>query len=355
MSFTILKEDNLSFLSKAASDYLIKNYVWITPSEQHISELPLPTDLEIKPVFLHSDYTAVLDAIINFEVRSDDVFVCSQVKCGSSWMQSIVWLLTHDLDYTTIGSVDRDKLMYNFDHMIQQEEIIKRARQLVANDQTKSLDEKAAVSLEWNKIHANLQPRRVIKSNFQPYFLPKGIWSSGAKIIYVVRNPKDMAVSSYHFFRNLENVDLTLDDAINGIINDKWFYSPFLGNALNFWKLKHLPNVFIVAYEDLVNDSFATMKKISEFLGYCYSDDQLDDLTRFISFENMKNICTINREKYLLEAEKSHGERRLDPEFRFLRKGKVGSYVDDLNEDQIQKLDEYIDKVLQDSDFKFKS
>lgn len=38
---------------------------------------------------------------------------------------------------------------------------------------------------------------------------------------------------------------------------------------------------------------------------------------------------------------------------RFLRKGKIGSYRDELNEDQIRKLDEFTEKMLKNSDFKF--
>lgn len=39
---------------------------------------------------------------------------------------------------------------------------------------------------------------------------------------------------------------------------------------------------------------------------------------------------------------------------RFLRRGKAGGYRDDLNGDQIQKLDHWIDKALEGTDFKFK-
>lgn len=37
----------------------------------------------------------------------------------------------------------------------------------------------------------------------------------------------------------------------------------------------------------------------------------------------------------------------------FLRKGKVGSYRDELNEEQIQKLDDWTEEAFKNSDFKF--
>lgn len=39
---------------------------------------------------------------------------------------------------------------------------------------------------------------------------------------------------------------------------------------------------------------------------------------------------------------------------RFLRKGKVGSYHDELSDNQIRKLDEWTEKMTKDTDFRFK-
>lgn len=38
---------------------------------------------------------------------------------------------------------------------------------------------------------------------------------------------------------------------------------------------------------------------------------------------------------------------------RFLRKGKVGSYRDELNDKQIQKLDDWAKEAFKNTDFKF--
>lgn len=354
MSFTVSEVKNSSLLSKAANDYLIDNFAWVSPSERHIFKLSLPRNLIIKPFFLRSETAEILDSILNFKVLSNDVFICSLPKCGSSWVQSIVWLLTHNMNYAIVGKNSRDSLMGDFDHFPNVRVAKEKSRKLVLNDTTKSLNENVALSMEWTKVHEYLPSPRVIKSHLPPYLLPKGVWSNGAKIIYVIRNPKDMAVSQYHYFRNIYHFDLTLDDVVNGITNDAWFASPSLDHVLNFWKLKHLSNIFIVTYEDLVNDSFATIKKISEFLGYTYDDEELMDLTRFISFANMSTVNTFNRENDVQQMENYHGGKRLDPKFKFLRKGKVGSYSDDLNEDQIKKLDDWTDKIPKDADFKFK-
>lgn len=253
MPYTFSKVENSPLLSKAANEYLIANFVWVSPSERHISELTLPRNLIIKPFFLRSETAEIFDSILDFKVLSNDVFICSLPKCGSSWVQSIVWLLTHSMNYAMVEKNSRDSLVGDFDHFPQVEAARQRARQLVFTDPTKSLNEDVALSMEWNKVYEYLPSPRVIKSHLPPYLLPKGIWSNGAKIIYVIRNPKDMAVSLYHYLRNVYHFDPTLDDVVNGITNDAWFASPALDHVLNFWKLKHLSNIFIVTHKSTIH------------------------------------------------------------------------------------------------------
>lgn len=44
-------------------------------------------------------YQDISEQIRNFKVRSDDVFLCSFPRTGSTWLQEILWLLGNDLDY----------------------------------------------------------------------------------------------------------------------------------------------------------------------------------------------------------------------------------------------------------------
>lgn len=45
---------------------------------------------------------------------------------------------------------------------------------------------------------------RFIKSHLPLHFLPKQLWTVKPKIIFVLREPKDTAVSYYHHYVNLE-------------------------------------------------------------------------------------------------------------------------------------------------------
>lgn len=153
-------------------------------------------------------------------------------------MQTIVWLLTHDLNYEANQMVDRTKQMGDFDHLTFIRAAKKRLDELL-NDNV--LDRSAAVKQAWNECWTFESPR-VIKTHNPVYFLPNEIWTKGAKVIYVCRNPKDMVVSEHHFMRNFFQTKFTIDDIINGIVNDTWYFSPRFDHVLNYWNVRHLPN-----------------------------------------------------------------------------------------------------------------
>ena len=54
-----------------------------------------------------------------------------------------------------------------------------------------------------------------IKNHLPAPFLPKKIWTVKPKIIYVARNPKDQAISFYHFYKSVYQYDGTMEEFLN--------------------------------------------------------------------------------------------------------------------------------------------
>lgn len=99
MSYKISRLEYSSRFSSGANEFLMENFVRVIPSEKLISKLPPVLEKLKKSPFIMRKLLAenFIDSIMDFTIRSDDVYVCSLPKCGSSWTETIVWLLKHGL------------------------------------------------------------------------------------------------------------------------------------------------------------------------------------------------------------------------------------------------------------------
>lgn len=62
---------------------------------------------------------------------------------------------------------------------------------------------------------------RIVHSHLIPQLLPGGAFKKGRKVILVFRNPKDTAVSLYHFLKKNKYTGYGLDISWNCFI-DRW-------------------------------------------------------------------------------------------------------------------------------------
>lgn len=57
-----------------------------------------------------------------------------------------------------------------------------------------------------------LESPRHIKCHLPMGFLPESIWKVNPKIIYVIRNPKDAAISYFHHMKNIRGFKGSMSD-----------------------------------------------------------------------------------------------------------------------------------------------
>jgi sulfotransferase family protein len=199
-----------------------------------------------------------------------DVFVMTYAKSGTNWMMQIA----HQLIYHGQGE---------YEHL----------HDLVPWPDTKAMPfvKKYAIPID-EATHWRESPERlrVIKTHFDWDMLP---YSDQAKYIAVIRDPKDIFVSNYHFIR-----DGVYGPAMPTI--DTWFelfLSPqfplggsWAVNTAGYWAQRNRPNVLIASFKEMKRDLRAMVLKVSAFLNITVSDAVIDEVCRRSSFEYMKAI-----------------------------------------------------------------
>jgi len=198
-----------------------------------------------------------------------DVFVMTFAKSGTNWMMQIALQLAYH------GKAE-------YDHI----------HELVPWPDTEIMPgfmRRYAIPLKRSN-HWQTAPERmrVIKTHFNWDLLP---YSEKAHYIAVIRDPKDIFVSSYFFVRDgvmgpaMPSVDtwfnLFLSDKF--VIGGSWAY-----NTAGYWAQRHRPNVKIFSFKAMKQDLQKTVVNVAEFLGVRANDDLVDEVCRLSTFEYMK-------------------------------------------------------------------
>lgn len=110
---------------------------------------------------------------------------------------------------------------------------------------------------------------------------------------------------------------------------------------LEFWKVRNEPNILFTFYEDMKRDLASVVKKTANFLGKSINQEQIEKLCDHLSFDKMKKNPAVNKEAEMELLKKSVGENFSKEEFSFVRKGKVGGYKEEFNEEQIERIEKF--------------
>ena len=160
----------------------------------------------------------------------------------------------------------------------------------------------------------------------------------GKRIIFMVRDPRDVVVSQYHQLSKRQHL---IDSDLSAFIRSEKGGLPCIVKFYNEWyrgigcTREHL----ILRYEDLKADTFGELKKLILFLKLdCIPDAYLHQAVEASAFARMQK----------LEKNGDFRNDRMSPEdindvqtFK-ARKGKVGGYVEECSAEDIAFMQTYI-------------
>ncbi|XP_014675246.1 PREDICTED: sulfotransferase family cytosolic 1B member 1-like [Priapulus caudatus] len=232
---------------------------------------------------------------------------------STTWAQEIVWLICHDADTNAAKKSNLEDRFPNLEHLYPGVKKI-----------------------------AKTPPPRYIKSHLPYGVIPADIWRAKCKVVYVARNPKDTSVSLYHFARLLRVTRFTgtFGEFFPHFTDSPAFYGGYWRHLRGFWRMREEPNVLFLFYEDMLKDTPAVIRKIANFFEKQLTEEQVQKIARYCSFDEMKQNSLSNME-WMKEA-----GFWMDGEGGLMRKGKVGDWKNDYTPEMSAEVDRLVEEKL---------
>ncbi|CAH2073432.1 unnamed protein product, partial [Iphiclides podalirius] len=278
-------------------------------------------------------------------LKPDDIFVVSYPRSGTTWTQELVWLLANSLDYTKAAAIPLSE-RYTFLEFSMFMNDSLREKLLKKNsgneEMIKHID---TLSTPGSELVARTPSPRFIKTHLPISLLPPTLLDS-TKVVYVARDPRDVAISYFHHTRMFKANPFSGDFKTfwNLFIRGMLRWTPFLEHVKEAWQMRNHPNMLFLFYEELSKDLSATIRKVAEFLGKQYSDEQIEDLCTHLKFDNFKNNTSVNMDLVVFTENKS-----------FIREGKSGGWSEYFDENMTREAEQWISDNLRDTDLRFPS
>lgn len=200
----------------------------------------------------------------DYRPGSDDIIVATQMKCGTTWMQHLVYQIL------TRGRGD----------------LVETGTALYAVSPW--LEGLRSVSLEDAPLIGTERPSRIIKTHFPAALCP---WTAQARYIYVARHPVSCFASCVDFVAGNAGVFAPPLAAV-----ETWFRSDLMWwgtwpDHVNGWSdlaAAH-DNVLFLFFEDMKRDLAAVTRRVAEFLGVApLTDAEVAEVTRKCGFDYMQ-------------------------------------------------------------------
>ncbi|XP_069811667.1 sulfotransferase 6B1-like [Dendropsophus ebraccatus] len=242
---------------------------------------------------------ATFQAMGGFEAREDDVFIVTYPKCGTNWTIQILHEMLfqlHDKEPTL------DQAMFEF-----------------------GKPEKYK--------YLNQQPSpRVMSSHLTYENTPKTFFEK-TKILIILRNPKDTAVSYFHFSQNNPVLPTysSWDAFFKAFITGDVIYGSYFDHALGWEKFCDDKNVLFLTFEEMKLDLPANIRKICDFYGINLTDEQILQVEEKTTFKSMKE-----------KSGATHGNLGNV----FFRKGEIGDWKSLFTEEQSKEVDAKFEEFL---------
>jgi hypothetical protein len=265
------------------------------------------------PVFISQ---ADMDLIEKeFVPRDGDVFVATYPRSGTTWTEQMVHLLVNN------GEQGEQRLTD-------------------AVPWLETLPHRPNGMIEFLKT----MPQRRLFTSHLPYPLMPSLKDTTAKIIYVARNPKDVAISTYFHIQSKLGYEGPWEEHFQFFLHDDVGFGPYFDHVLPWWQASQKEQrILFMKYEDMKHDHAGSVAKIASFLDLQPSPQLIDTVVTLSGFQSMTSNETTNFDWIPQKADKP----------KHFRKGDIGDWRNHFSVEQSQQMDDLFLKKMKDSGLQF--
>jgi hypothetical protein len=241
----------------------------------------------------------------NFPVFSDDRFLVSYPRSGNTWTRFLIANLLFP---------DKEVSFLNIDYLIPD----------VLNVNRRTL--------------AKIPRPRLIKSH--EYFDPRY-----KKVIYIVRDPRDVVVSYYYFHLKQGFIPdgYPMDNFVKRFVAgdvDPIFAS--WGENVSSWIATcfNARDFLLLRYEDMKANTPVELAKVADFLAIRYDSAALSRVVELSSADRMRELEKRDEDRWI-------GTRAKRKDVRFVRSATAGGWKSALNENQVAQIESAWSALMQ--------
>ncbi|EEC00590.1 putative sulfotransferase [Ixodes scapularis] len=269
-----------------------------------------------------------VDAASKYKPTKDDLFIVTYVKCGTTWMQHIVYLIQNQgIPPTNAGQFYLSS---------------------------------PYIELMGTEFVSIMKRPGAIKTHFPYHLVP---FSPDAKYILVIRNPRDVIVSLHYHWLMFPGYEYngTFDDSFENFMSGEADYGDYFQYYRDWYDHKDKKNVLFVVFEDLKRNPETAVLEVARFMGNGYEETLLANnkeiLKRVLKYSHVDEMKKYTNDmihsffQCELETNASRGLRRFHDSIRqagpdaprkviYVRKGIIGDWKNHFSREQLRRLNE---------------
>jgi hypothetical protein len=251
------------------------------------------------PVFISQ---ADMDLIEKeFVVQDDDVFVVTYPRSGTTWTEQMVHLLVRNGEQGEQKITDAVPWLETLPHR--------------PNGMSEFLK--------------TIPGRRLFTSHLPHPLFPR-LNSTTAKVVYVARNPKDVAISTYFHNQSKSGYEGTWEEHFDLFLHNDVGCGPYFDHILPWWQASQSDKrILFLKYEDMKHDHAGNVARLASFLDLQADAQLIDKVVALSSFKSMTSNQNTNFDWVPQKADVP----------KHFRKGDIGDWRNHFSAEQSQQMD----------------